>query len=38
MFKLAAKTAPGQNGEKIWLKVKEDMSVKGKKQVKKTSL
>ncbi|MCD5375296.1 PKD domain-containing protein [Candidatus Gracilibacteria bacterium] len=37
-FKLAAKTAPGQNGEKIWLKVKEDMSVKGKKQVKKTSL
>jgi PKD repeat protein len=37
-FKLAAKTAPGSNGEKIWLKVKEDISAKNKKQVKKTSL
>lgn len=37
-FKIASKTAPGQNGEKIWLKSKQDMSVKGKKQVKKTSL
>jgi PKD repeat protein len=37
-FKLIAKTAPWSNGEKIWLKVKEDMSAKNKKQVKKTSL
>jgi len=37
-FKLASKTVPGENGERVWLKSKEDLSKKGKKTVKKTSL
>ena len=37
-FLVAAKTAPGQNGERIWIKTKQDSSVKNKKIVKKTSL
>lgn len=37
-FKVASKTAPGENGERIWLKSKEDLSKKWKKVVKKTSL
>ena len=37
-FLIAAKTAPGQNGERIWIKTKEDTSALKKKQVKKTSL
>ena len=37
-YKIAAKTAPGQNGERIWLKVKKDTTRKDQKQVKKASL
>ena len=37
-FLLAAKTAPGQNGERIWIKTKEDLNAWWKKQVKKTSM
>lgn len=37
-FKVATKTAPGSNGERIWLKVKEDTSIESKKEVKKKSL
>lgn len=36
-FKIAAKTAPGQNGENIWIKAKEDATANNKKVVKKTS-
>lgn len=37
-YKLASKTVGWPNGEKIWLKSKEDESKKWKKQVKKASL
>jgi len=37
-FKVLSKTAPGQNGERIWIKTTEDTSVKEKKVAKKTSL
>ncbi len=37
-YKISAKTAPGQNGERIWIKSTEDTSQKWKKKVKKTSL
>ncbi len=37
-FKIASKTASGENGEKIWLKSTQEQAEKWKKQVKKTPL
>lgn len=38
IYKLSTKTAPGQNGERIWLKSKIELSENGEKKVQKTPL
>lgn len=38
MYKISSKTAPGQNGERIYISAKEDTSIAAKKEAKKTSL
>ena len=37
-FTVAAKTVPGPNGERIWLKIKADQNPSGKKQTKKVPI
>ncbi len=37
-FHIHSKTAPWQNGERLWIRVKEDLSVQAKKQKAKTPL